>query len=271
MSDTITVADLELQLPNGLGPSAFGLPAGSVACPVSLSLQLNLHPSCVPTSVSSDTMSALSVNYFSVSQMVYHLLIDDRERLWTGPRELGDAVAQAVLDTVQGVQSLCLTVALPKALLHAQAAVYALSYSRSGLEDAKATIKGLKVPTVIGLLDHERLERQWLDFDLTARFDTLFESWDHKAFADYAREVSCPVETADGSTSSNPRLARWKLCCITLPIISSSMDLSNPLKPLLLRSESHLHSRTPFPSSPSLVPLPTIPHRFRPPTVRSRR
>lgn len=186
MSDTITVSELSLQLPKGLGPSAFGLPAGSVPCPVLITLRLQLHPSCVPTSVSSDTMSALSVNYHSVSEVVYHLA---RGRdLWTTPRELGYAAAAAILDEFAGVQSLRVEIKLPKALLHAQAVIYTYEYTRSGLSSSETEISNLRVATIIGLLDHERNERQWLEFDL--RMDIRTQQWDHKSFADYAQKVS---------------------------------------------------------------------------------
>ena len=130
-------------------------------------------------------MSALSVNYHSVSEIVYHLARGQEQ--WSSPRELGAAAASAVLNDFEGVVSMRVEMKLPKALLHAEAAIYSYDYTRSGLESSKVEIRTLRVATVIGLLDHERMERQWLEFDLS-----LDEKpdWNHKSFTDYALKVS---------------------------------------------------------------------------------
>ena len=66
-ADNITVRSLSVQLPHGLGPSAFGL-VSPPPCPISVTLAIHLRPDVVPSCVSADTMSGLGVNYSAVTK-----------------------------------------------------------------------------------------------------------------------------------------------------------------------------------------------------------
>ncbi len=67
-NDVITISDLTIHLPNGLGLSAFNLP--SIPCPIIVKLILNLDPTVIPHCVTHDSMPSLGVNYSALSKEV---------------------------------------------------------------------------------------------------------------------------------------------------------------------------------------------------------
>jgi dihydroneopterin aldolase/2-amino-4-hydroxy-6-hydroxymethyldihydropteridine diphosphokinase/dihydropteroate synthase len=189
MSDQIQISDLSVFLPNGLGPSAFGLTTPP-PCPILLDISINLHPALIPLVARSDSMSSLGVNYSSVSKAVYAML-SDKTATFNRPEEVMEVAAEVVMG-LECVESVYISVKLPKALLHAQEVVYSAEWNRGGAVRRKGClIRNLKVACVVGLHPHERVERQRLEVDLGVRFGkgAGFEDWDHRSFHDLALSV----------------------------------------------------------------------------------
>jgi dihydroneopterin aldolase/2-amino-4-hydroxy-6-hydroxymethyldihydropteridine diphosphokinase/dihydropteroate synthase len=185
MVDTISVSDLQVHLANGLGPSAFGLTAAP-PCPISLTLDMHLEEGI--TSADEDTMLGLGVNYSSVSKQVYALL-SDRSRTFASPAELASAAAAIPLG-LAAVTSVDVSLRLPKALLHAQSALYETEISRQGIA-GRMSVECMQVACVIGLHPHEKAERQRLEVDMR------ISPWDDKIglrrIADVGFSVSTPL------------------------------------------------------------------------------
>jgi hypothetical protein len=190
-ADKITVRSLSVQLPHGLGPSAFGL-ATAPPCPISVTLAIHLRPDVVPSCVSADTMSGLGVNYSAVTKAVYAALADP-SRTWGSPAEIVRASGTIPLE-LDAVKSVDGEVEMPRGLLHAQSAVYGAKFSRGQERGAGWTveIKGLGVACVVGLHPHEMGERQRLEVDLAVNGWNAEEqeSFPHKELADEALRVS---------------------------------------------------------------------------------
>jgi len=141
-------------------------------------------------------MSGLGVNYSSVSKAVYALL---HSRAWSHPTQILDAAASVTL-SLPAVKSASMSARLPRALLHAQSAIYARTYTNPSPTPKEttvdkctkgpldATIEDLRLSCVIGLHPHERAEKQRLEVDITSR--NVADGWSHKAVADCALEVS---------------------------------------------------------------------------------
>lgn len=188
MPDRITVSGLTCHLAHGVGPSAFGLSPPPPAA-VILDVDIDLHPHIVPASVHEDDMPTLGVNYSSVSKAIY-ALVSDASRTWARPAELLDAAAAVPL-ALPAVAGVTVRATLPRALLHAQAAEYARSYSKAmaSAGDVECTIRDLRVATVIGLHPHERSERQRLETDVQVS-GVGEQAWAHKDVADASVDVS---------------------------------------------------------------------------------
>ena len=190
MSDQIRIADLSIHLPNGLGPSAFGL-STPPPCPILLDITIHLHPTLIPLVARSDSMSSLGVNYSSVSKAAYAIL-SDRSKTFKKPEEVMEAAAGVVMG-LECVDSALISVKLPKALLHASEVIYSAEWTREGIVSRReCVVRDLKVTCVVGLHPHERGERQRLEVDLGVGFGkgTGFGEWDHKSFQDLALDVS---------------------------------------------------------------------------------
>jgi dihydroneopterin aldolase/2-amino-4-hydroxy-6-hydroxymethyldihydropteridine diphosphokinase/dihydropteroate synthase len=183
-SDTITITALSCHLPNGLGPSAFGL-SSPPPCPILLTLAIHLDPAVIPLCVSDDTMSGLGVNYSSVSKAVYALMIDP-QRTWAGPEEVMEAAAGVPL-SLASVISVDVTVELPRALLHADSATYKASFGYGRTWARSMQVKSLRLDCIVGLHPHERGEKQRLDVDL--QVEGYEGQVKHKALADAALSV----------------------------------------------------------------------------------
>jgi dihydroneopterin aldolase/2-amino-4-hydroxy-6-hydroxymethyldihydropteridine diphosphokinase/dihydropteroate synthase len=190
-ADKITVRSLSVQLPHGLGPSAFGLVAAP-PCPISVTLAIHLRPEVVPSCVTADTMSGLGVNYSAVTKAVYAAL-GDPSRTWGSPAEIARAASTTPLG-LDAVDSVEVEVEMSRALLHAQSAVYGAKFSRGQERGVEWTveIRGLGVACVVGLHPHEMGERQRLEVDLAVKGWNAEEreSFPHKELADEALRVS---------------------------------------------------------------------------------
>lgn len=190
-ADKITVRSLSVQLPHGLGPSAFGL-VSAPPCPISVTLAIHLRPDVVPSCVSADTMSGLGVNYSAVTKAIYAVLADP-SRTWGSPAEIVRAAGTIPLE-LDAVESVDVEVEMPRALLHAQSAVYGAKFSRGQERGEGWTVKirGLGVACVVGLHPHEMGERQRLEVDLEVKGwnEDEQESFLHKELADEALRVS---------------------------------------------------------------------------------
>ncbi|KAL1412473.1 trifunctional dihydropteroate synthetase [Vanrija albida] len=183
-ADRISVTALSCHLAQGLGPSAFGL-SPPPPCPVELDIDISLAPEVVPHCVDEDDMQGLGVNYSSVSKAVYAALMT---RAFSRPSELLDAVAAVPL-ALKAVSSVRVTARLPRALLPAQSAEYARSFTPAAAGPISCTLRDLRASCIVGLHPHERAERQRLEADITVTGPGVgAESWSHKAVADAAFE-----------------------------------------------------------------------------------
>jgi dihydroneopterin aldolase/2-amino-4-hydroxy-6-hydroxymethyldihydropteridine diphosphokinase/dihydropteroate synthase len=159
-----------------------------------LTLKLELHPAVVPHSVDQDAMSALGVNYSSVSKAVYAAL--DRAA-FSSPAAILDAAATVPL-ALPAVKRVDVRARLPRALLHGDAA-YARSYTNTSSVPRATTLSGsrkspltlavsdIRCAALVGLHPHERGAKQRLEVDVSVNGA---EDGSHRVLADAALEVS---------------------------------------------------------------------------------
>ena len=203
-ADKIHINNLQLQLPNGLGSSAFSLhPAPP--CPASLSLTVTLSPDVIPSCVANDTQCGLGVDYSSLSKGIQRLTL---EKNWDGPHELLMAVGEKVIENevIEGVE---VQLVLPRASLIAQSIGYSATFMafsskvttpKSGpRRPATGTqwtghIRGIRCMTIVGLRDYERKEKQWLEVDVMVK-DYEQSSWDHLSFSKTVLQVGMGEDT----------------------------------------------------------------------------
>ena len=134
-------------------------------------------------------MASLGVNYSSVSKTIYAQLIDIN-RIFKKAEEVIEVAAGVAL-AIECVESVIITLKLPRAVLHAQEVRYSGTWTRGGMvKERQCEIKDLRVSAVVGLHPHERGETQRLELDLKVRFKGGFGQWDHKAIQDLAMNVS---------------------------------------------------------------------------------
>lgn len=191
MPDRIVINGLACHIPNGVGPSAFGL-IPAPPCPLELDVTIDLRPDVVPRCVDEDEMEGLGVNYSSVSKGIYALLTD-KSRMWQHPSDLLLAVASVPL-LLPAVNGVSVRATMRRGLLQAKAAQYTRYFNctRSGKSSSgpmSCTIKDLSVNCVIGLHPHERAERQRLECDISVTH-SIEHIWSHKDLADCAYDVS---------------------------------------------------------------------------------
>lgn len=189
MSDRITISQLSIHLPNGLGPSAFGL-TPPPPCPILLDIIIHLKPHIIPLVSNYDSMASLGVNYSSVSKSIYAALTPSQLR-FTRAEEVLEVVAGCVLG-LDSVGSVDVTLSLPRAALHADSIRYRAVYTAEGnVGDRECEIRDLKVACVVGLHPHERGEKQRLEVDLLIKAYVVLEGgWDHKRIHDRLHRVS---------------------------------------------------------------------------------
>ena len=193
-SDTITISELSIHLPNGLGPSAFGL-SPPPPCPILLTARISLDPQVVPSSADSESMDGLGLNYSSVSKQIYAIL-SDPTKVWTDPLELLEVAAAVPLAVRDAVTSVSLKLELPRAVLHATSVVYEATFAaRAATElvvvrgQGSCQIRNLMLTPVIGLHKHERQEAQRIEVDL--QVDSFpSKDWSHKRLADEIYKAS---------------------------------------------------------------------------------
>jgi dihydroneopterin aldolase/2-amino-4-hydroxy-6-hydroxymethyldihydropteridine diphosphokinase/dihydropteroate synthase len=191
MSDRITISNLSIHLPHGLGPSAFGL-TPPPPCPISLDLIINLHPTLIPLVAGSDSMSSLGVNYSSVSKAIYHVL-SSGTKTFGNAEEVMELVAGIVLN-LECVDSVHITLGQSRALLHAQGVRYAGLYTREGeVKGRECEIRDLRVSCVVGLHPHERGEKQRLEVDLKIKNYGQGKGWNYKVLHDTALSVRLDI------------------------------------------------------------------------------
>lgn len=204
--DQIIITDLALQLPNGLGPSAFALDPPP-PCPLSLTLTIDLAPHVIPQSTDSDSMASLDegVNYSAVSKAVYARLSAGGDGAgqagqggWKGPQKIAEVIAEVVhLNGGRGVQGVHLKMELERAVLQARAVEYSTYVPIQAVPAPEATgsttatmtaganpsahptpvglgvnrlwhcaIRDLRVHTIVGLHPYEKQNRQGLTLDV---------------------------------------------------------------------------------------------------------
>lgn len=189
MPDYIEISSLSsLHLPDGLGPSAFGL-SPAPPCPVSVSLRIHLNDQVVPSCLFDDTMGGLGINYSSVSKEIIKLT---NSHSWSNPRELMVGISRIPLDlTDKVVERVEVTLELPKASLSAKSIWYSAVFDHDQLDGRawRCDLRGIRVKTIIGLHPHEREERQWIEVDVGVNgYDE--DRWDHRIAAEDIYAVS---------------------------------------------------------------------------------
>ena len=196
--DLVTISSLSLVLPNGIGPSAFGL-CPAPPCPVIVDLVIRLADGIVAGCSQNDSMTALGVNYSSVSKEIIALVNETAtEKTWRHPYELMREIARKGLKIQDVVEGAIVSMELPKASLPAQAIHYQAMFSeraRGGSQWA-CTVRDLRCRTIIGLHEHERRMRQWLEvnFDIMG-WSPADGPLDHNDAAERVHEVNLPRTT----------------------------------------------------------------------------
>ncbi|RSH87120.1 trifunctional dihydropteroate synthetase [Saitozyma podzolica] len=279
-ADKITVRSLSVQLPHGLGPSAFGL-ATAPPCPISVTLAIHLRPDVVPSCVSADTLSGLGVNYSAVTKAVYAALADP-SRTWGSPAEIFRASGTIPLE-LDAVESVDVEVEMPRGLLHAQSAVYGAKFSRGQERGAEWTvgIKGLGVACVVGLHPHEMGERQRLEVDLAVNGWNAEEqeSFPHKELADealkYLEQSSFGTLEALAHSFAGHLLSRRPLSLLPPSTMSLGLTIRKPsalpyavpsITPGVTASSSWSSSSAPVETSISRGQVPSDVHAHAPRT-----
>ncbi|WVW82121.1 dihydropteroate synthase [Kwoniella bestiolae CBS 10118] len=186
--DSVNLRSLSIHLPNGLGPSAFNL-SPPPPCPIILNVSMKLRPGSIVDTATGDSMDGLGVNYSAVSKAIYALVsspIKTWNRPWTLMREVS-AIPLGLPD----VNRVDVEVIMPKALLHADSAVYMASHSLMGGEvvdeGRRCEVRDIRLECVIGLHPHERAERQRLEIDVEVG-GVDWGVWGHKEFTDQVYE-----------------------------------------------------------------------------------
>ncbi len=185
--DTITISNLSVHLPNGLGPSAFNL-LPPPPCPALISMDIHLQPDIVPSCVEHDAMGGLGVNYSSVSKAVYAALTDAKTT-FKRAEDVVKAVARVPLAIGKDVvQSVRVAVELPRAVLMAQSVVYAATFVYEQGGEWSCEIREIRLSCVVGLHPHERQERQRLEVDVSIHGYDI-GAWSHRDFTNEVVEV----------------------------------------------------------------------------------
>ena len=188
MLDHISIPDLVVHLPTGLGPSysAFGI-SPAPACPVGLSLRIDMHDGIVQGD--DDTMLGLGVNYSTVSKEIYALVSGVKTGAgapftpptWEGHEALMRAVAAVPL-ALTAVKGVHVGLTLERAALYGKYVRYSAYYDAeqgsstgaeqdSGRRETSVECNEINVTCVVGLHPHERKERQRLELDLKVQPD----------------------------------------------------------------------------------------------------
>ncbi|ORY21159.1 Dihydropteroate synthase-like protein [Naematelia encephala] len=194
MPDTIKISDLSLPILNGVGPSAFNL-SPAPPCPVSITVEARLNAQVVPACVGEDNMSGLGVNYSSLSKDII-ASVSPPDLHFASVADLIELTGRrALVLGPENVDSVRVTVEMPKASLVADKVIYSAVFSHTIPEGKEWTcqVKDVRVMALIGLHPHERKEKQRLECDVLVEgyADRVFK---HKEFADEVYkylEASC--------------------------------------------------------------------------------
>ena len=195
--DCLRIGALSLQLPNGIGPSAFGL-TPAPPCPANLTVSLDLREDVVPSCVNDDTQGGLGVDYSAMSKQIIALSSASH---WRGPGEFLKAIAETCLanEVVQGVE---VDFELPKASLQAESVVYKAIFSgrlakpafpgpqkdKVSLLKWSGELRNIRCMTIIGLRPYEREEKQWVALDIKVE-NYNEHPWDHRVLAKEVYQV----------------------------------------------------------------------------------
>ena len=198
---SITINDLLVVLPQGIGLSAFSLLGQP--CQILVSVTCHLLPHCLKPSVSnkdgvSDDWDTLglgkSVNYSALSKSLLKRLteatINEHDRVESLEDLVEVAVSHCAEESPSSLECIDVTVERRRALLfsdsvsvHTTVVVeYPQAHDKDtvpdyvGLRTRSRTlnINGIQADTIIGLNPHERLERQRLEMDLEVDLGRLF-------------------------------------------------------------------------------------------------
>jgi len=237
---SITINDLLLVLPQGIGLSAFSLSAQP--CQVLVSVTCHLLPHCLKPSVSnkdgvSDDWDTLglgkSVNYSALSKSLLKRLSEATEGQDERVESLEDlvevAVSHCAAESPSSLERIDVKVERRRALLFSDSVsvqtTAVVEYPQAckdgtfpdhiGLRTRNRTIKinGIQADTIIGLNPHERLERQRLEMDLEVDLGKLFGlergsselAFDYKSLGQTALQVRLGSGVAAGKEWSADR------------------------------------------------------------------
>ena len=228
-SSSITITDLLITLPGGIGLSAFSLPGQP--CQVLVSVTCHLLPHCLEPSPADkdgvvddwDTLGlGKSVNYSALGKSLSRRLTEAGSGQEVGVRSLEDLLQVAVQHVAEEYPSslhrVDVRIERKRALLFSEAVsvfgsvdlLYpsSISGSTANIPPNHTTlftrawslkIHGIQADTIVGLNPHERLEKQRLELDVELDLLALFGKenkaefgvgFDYKTFGRTAHEVS---------------------------------------------------------------------------------
>jgi dihydroneopterin aldolase/2-amino-4-hydroxy-6-hydroxymethyldihydropteridine diphosphokinase/dihydropteroate synthase len=230
---SITINDLLVVLPQGIGLSAFSLPAQP--CQILVSVTCHLLPHCLKPSVSnkdgvSDDWDTLglgkSVNYSALSKSLLKRLneatIEHDERVQSLEDLVEVIVSHCAAESPSSLERIDVKVERRRALLFSESVSVHTSviveYPQAleeetfpdyvGLRTSNRTFKinGIQADTIIGLNPHERLEKQRLEMDLEVDLGKLFGlggnsselAFDYKSLGQTALQVRLGPGVAGG-------------------------------------------------------------------------
>lgn len=229
-SSSITITDLLITLPAGIGLSAFSLP--DQPCQVLVTVTCHLLPHCLEPSPADkdgvvddwDTLGlGKSVNYSALGKSLSKRLTEAGSGQEVDVRSLEDLLQVAVQHVAEEYPSslhrIDARIERKRALLFAESvSVFGsvdLLYPSSSISESKAKIPpnhtilstrvwnlkihGIQADTIVGLNPHERLEKQRLELDVELDLLALSRNenkaeiglgFDYKTFGRTAHEVS---------------------------------------------------------------------------------
>lgn len=197
---SVSIQNLLVPIPTGIGLSAFSLP--SQPCYLQVSITAHLDPSAISQSaVQDDLPNGNSVNYSELGKKITKVLTSgEREGLKSLEEATERVISVCSEDYGDAIKTLDVVLERPKGLLFARSVSVdkRVSWSdgrdggkESNVESYGLTIHDIELMTVIGLNPHERLEEQKLRTDVrvdlqklqTELSDYHTSGFDYKSFA----------------------------------------------------------------------------------------
>lgn len=183
-ADTIHISKFSLHLPDGAGPSAFGLEPPP-PCLALASLEIQVNDAVIPSCTADDTFGGLGINYSGISKAIIALI---GSRSWNSPEDLLKGIASVPLGLAV-VTSISIQLELPKASLLAESIIYSAKFEPNHTEGTGwgCRINNMRIRTVVGLHPYEQTKKQPLEFDIAVQ--SYQGSYQPRLLAEQAYEV----------------------------------------------------------------------------------